>query len=143
MCKTKFRFCVKLTQTTDSGYEKVLIKIYFDLLFFAFLINILRNGTLIGARSVTDPAPIRLAGSAQVGPLASSALLSTQSGAFSFFAIHIDTVFLLVMLCITPFAKTSENENKVESKGILKISRLVSNYFNKVSKKWRIKCTRC
>ena len=46
--------------------------------------------------------------------------------------------FLLVMLCIRPFAKTSENENKVESKVILKISRFVSNYFYKVSKKWKI-----
>ena len=51
--------------------------------------------------------------------------------------------FLLVMLCIRPFAKTSDNENKVESNGILKISLLVSNYFYKVSKKWRIKCTMC
>ena len=57
--------------------------------------------------------------------------------------IHVDTNFLLVMLCIGPFAKTSENENKVESKGILKILRLVSNYVYKVSKKWRMKCTRC
>ena len=85
-----------------------------------------------------------------------AALLSTQSGAFSFFAIHaslgiltlegqppprhlptdseerwrgrsqnaeacihVDTGFLLVMLCISPFAKTSGNEKKVESKGIL------------------------
>ena len=36
--------------------------------------------------------------------------------------IHVDTGFLLVILCIKPFAKTSENENKVELKGILKIS---------------------
>ena len=57
--------------------------------------------------------------------------------------IHVDTGFLLVMLCIRPFAKASENENKVESKGILKISRFVSNYFYKVLKKWRMKCTRC
>ena len=57
--------------------------------------------------------------------------------------IHFDTGFLLVMLCIRPFAKTNENKNKVESKVILKISRLVSNYFYKVSKKRRIKCTRC
>ena len=57
--------------------------------------------------------------------------------------IHVDTGFLLVMLCIRPFAKTSENTNKVESKGILRITRLVFNYFYKVSKKWRIKCTRC
>ena len=55
--------------------------------------------------------------------------------------IHVDTGFLLVMLCIRPFAKTSENKNRVESKGILKISRLDSNYFYKVSKKLRIKCT--
>ena len=33
------------------------------------------------------------------------------------------------MLCIRPSAKTSEYENKVESKGILKISRIVSDYF--------------
>ena len=38
--------------------------------------------------------------------------------------IHVDTGFLLVMLCIRPFPKTSDNENKVESKGILKISSL-------------------
>ena len=37
------------------------------------------------------------------------------------------------MLCIRPFEKASENENKVESKGIVKISRLVSNYFYNVS----------
>ena len=41
------------------------------------------------------------------------------------------------------FAKTSENENKVESKEILKISGLISNYFYNVSKKLRIKWTRC
>ena len=64
-------------------------------------------------------------------------------GAFLFFAIHVDTGFLLVMLCIRPFAETSENEKKVESKRILKILSLVSNYFYKVSKKWKIKCTRC
>ena len=67
---------------------------------------------------------------------------TTQSGAFSFLGIHVDTGFLLVMLCIRLFAKTSEHEKKVESKEILKILRLVSNYFYKVSKKWRIKCTR-
>ena len=39
------------------------------------------------------------------------------------------------MLCIRPFAKTSENESKVEFKGILKISCRVSNYFYKVLKK--------
>ena len=43
--------------------------------------------------------------------------------------MHVDTGFLLVMLCIRPFAKTSENENKVKSKEIVKISRLISNYF--------------
>ena len=74
-------------------------------------------------------------------PLA--ALLSTQSGAFPFFAMHVETGFLLVMLCIRPFAKTSENENELESKEILKISRHISNYFYKVSNKWRIKCTGC
>ena len=72
-----------------------------------------------------------------------AALLSTQSGAFSFFAIYVDTGSLLIMLCIRPFAKISGNNKKVEFKGILKISRLVSNYFYKVSKKWRIKCTKC
>ena len=86
-----------------------------------------------------------------------SALLSAKSGALSFFAIHVlksknaevcihvDTGFLLVKpsqainnrrrrfpvaLCISPFAKRSENENKVESKGILKISPLVYMYLN-------------
>ena len=54
--------------------------------------------------------------------------------------IHVVTGFLLVMLCIRPFAKTSEIENMVESKGILKVSRLVQNYFYKVSKKLRMKC---
>ena len=38
--------------------------------------------------------------------------------------LTVDTGFLLVMLCIRPFATTSENEKKVESKRILKISRL-------------------
>ena len=55
-------------------------------------------------------------------------------GAFSFFVIHVDSGFLLVMLCIRTFTKTNENENKAESKGILKISRLVPNYFYKVSR---------
>ena len=32
--------------------------------------------------------------------------------------MHVDTGLVLVMLCIRPFAKTSENENKVESKEI-------------------------
>ena len=57
--------------------------------------------------------------------------------------IHVDTGFQLVMLCIRPFEKTSENENKVEFKGILKISRLVLNYFYKISNKSRLKCTGC
>ena len=57
--------------------------------------------------------------------------------------LNVDTGFLLVMLSIRPFANTSENESKIESKEILMISRLVSNYFHKVSKKWRIKFTRC
>ena len=56
-------------------------------------------------------------------------------------SIHVDTGFLLVTLCIRPFAKTIKNENKVDSKGNLKISRLVSNYYFKFLKKWRIKCT--
>ena len=30
---------------------------------------------------------------------------------------NVDTVFLLAILCIRPFATTSENENEVESKG--------------------------
>ena len=54
---------------------------------------------------------------------------------YTIWRLFVDTGFLLVMLCIRPFAKTSENENKVESKGISKILRLVSNYFYKVSKK--------
>ena len=45
------------------------------------------------------------------------------------FVIHVDTGFLLVTLSIRPFAKIVKNENNVEFKGILKISRLVSNYF--------------
>ena len=51
--------------------------------------------------------------------------------------IHVDTGFLLAILHIRSFAKTSKNANNVESKRIFKISRLVSNYFYKVSKKWR------
>ena len=61
-----------------------------------------------------------------------AALCSSQNAKA---CIHVDTGFLLVTLCIRPFAKTSANENKIEFKGILKISRFVSNYFYKVSKK--------
>ena len=66
------------------------------------------------------------------------ALLSTQSDAFTFFAMNVDTGFLLVMLCIRPFAKISGNENKVGCKGILKISRLIELFlqrFNEIENK--------
>ena len=49
--------------------------------------------------------------------------------------IHVGTGFLLFILCIRPFEKISDNENKVMSNEILKTLRLVSNYFYKVSMK--------